>query len=138
MKRIIKIGFPILCVAVVGGTFYLLNKTLDKVNTGEAVDNEINYSENNTTLEETNDTTVIPSTTSYQEEVDKANQESENKTKAKELAEKKDGTRTQKVYFTNEGKEDDKYLVAVRDEETTEALIYYLVDVETETVEIYY
>jgi tRNA A37 N6-isopentenylltransferase MiaA len=138
MKRIIKIGFPILCVAVVGGTFYLLNKTLDKVNTGEAVDNETNYSENNTTLEETNDTTVIPSTTSYQEEVDKTNQESENKTKAKELAEKKDGARTQKVYFTNEGKEDDKYLVAVRDEETTEALIYYLVDVETETVEIYY
>ena len=32
MKRIIKIGFPIVCVAVIGGTFYLLNKTLDRVN----------------------------------------------------------------------------------------------------------
>ena len=32
MKRIVKIGFPILCVAVIGGTFHLLNKTQDRVN----------------------------------------------------------------------------------------------------------
>ena len=31
MRRIIKIGFPILCVAVIGGTFILLNKATERI-----------------------------------------------------------------------------------------------------------
>ena len=32
MRKIFKIGFPILCVAIIGGTFILLNKTTEKIN----------------------------------------------------------------------------------------------------------
>ena len=32
MRRIIKIGFPIVCLAIIAGTFVLLNKTAEKIN----------------------------------------------------------------------------------------------------------
>jgi len=31
MKKVIKIGFPIVCIAVIGGTFILLNNTTGKI-----------------------------------------------------------------------------------------------------------
>ena len=58
MKKVIKIGFPIVCVVIIGGTFYMLNK-LDKqvegslksqysntTNTSTESENEITNSEN--------------------------------------------------------------------------------------------
>ena len=48
MRKVIKIGFPILCIAVIGGTFILLNKTTEKINRNKLVEkNETNdYQEN--------------------------------------------------------------------------------------------
>ena len=40
MRKIFKIGFPILCVAVIGGTFILLNKTTEKINRLKLKDEE--------------------------------------------------------------------------------------------------
>lgn len=58
MKKVIKVGFPIVCVVIIGGTFYMLNK-LDKqvegslksqysntTNTSTESENEITNSEN--------------------------------------------------------------------------------------------
>ena len=42
------------------------------------------------------------------------------------------------VYYSNEGIENGKYIIAVRDIETTTAKIYYIVDIENEVVDIYY
>ena len=32
MKRVVKIGFPIVCVVIIGGTFFLLNGAKKRVN----------------------------------------------------------------------------------------------------------
>ena len=37
MRKVIKIGFPIACVAIIGGTFALLNNT-----TGKIIRNKLN------------------------------------------------------------------------------------------------
>lgn len=49
MNRVVKIGFPILCVCVIGGTFGLLKKFQKDVNEYIENSNEVNrVSENST------------------------------------------------------------------------------------------
>ncbi|MCI8309237.1 MAG: hypothetical protein HFJ45_03325 [Clostridia bacterium] len=160
MKRIIKIGFPIVCVAVIGGTFYLLNKTLDKVNASKQErENNSNVNEQNSpsyidenaiiqnvldknsvnNVSNTNNiSNTVTSTILVEEEEAIETKKIEDKEKAIELVKENEDERTRKVYYTNEGLDGDRYIVAVRYEDTTEVAIYYSVDVESESIEIYY
>ena len=160
MKRIIKIGFPIVCVAVIGGTFYLLNKTLDKVNASKQErENNSNVNEQNSpsyidenaiiqnvldknsvnNVSNTNNiSNTVTSTILVEEEEAIETKKIEDKEKAIELVKENADERTRKVYYTNEGLDGDRYIVAVRYEDTTEVAIYYSVDVESESIEIYY
>lgn len=47
MRKVIKIGFPILCISVIIGTFILLNKTTDKI-TRNRLDEEDTLTANDT------------------------------------------------------------------------------------------
>ena len=44
----------------------------------------------------------------------------------------------QTYYLTSEGEENGKYIIAVRNSETTVAQQYYIIDIEKQNVEIYY
>lgn len=166
MRKIIKIGFPIVCVAVIGGTFYLLNKTLDRVNAmnEDAKSNNITNVTNNTSQNllaqnnlsnsnvnnvsnaitnkvsnVSNSTNSVSTSTVLVEDQEKMEAKKlEDKEKVIELVKKRDGERRDKVYYTHEGTENGKYVVAVRYEATTEAIIYYEVDLENEKVDIHY
>lgn len=135
MRRAIKIGFPILCVAVIGGTFILLNKTTERINRNRLPedDEEVTTSEMQLVEEGTEETTNQVVTVSSEEA---KSQEMKNKAKAIEII-KKSAPPVSNSYCTNEGMAGDKYLVAIRDSVSKDAKIYYAVDVENETFEIY-
>ncbi len=140
MRRIVKIGFPIVCIAIIAGTFILLNKTTEKINKNkmtkdeEMIADNIFYEENvevNTENEVVNEnTTITPNT-----EEAKA-QEIDNKAKAIEIVKKLAPPLTN-VYYTNEGNENGLYIVAIRNNDTKIPNIIYAVDVENEKIEIY-
>ena len=144
MRKIIKIGFPIACVAVIGGTFYLLNKTVKRVNENN-YNNNIN--ENNSIIQKAEDATdtfenvskveenIINTIPEENKKIESENEEKD-KNKAIDIVKKKDVSRSN-VYYTNEGKNGNKYIVAVREEDTTEVVIYYSVDLDKEEIEIY-
>jgi len=148
MKKIVKVGFPIVCVVIIGGTFILMGKTANKIKETKKSNTNIEVNE---TKSEVKDKDMLSTSikagelnsTAVDEMVEVDGDETENSLeeqnykKACEIAKKKDEKRTAKVYYTNEGIEDGKYIVAVRLEETTEAINYYLVDIDTEKVEIY-
>ena len=145
MKKIIKVGFPILCVAVIGGTFILLNKTLDRVNRNKLVEKESEtnqisnqniQSENYITNETLYENNVTNKVLSPKEEEELKNKEEENKLKAIEIVEKL-APPSSNNYYTNEGKDNDKYIVAIRDMDSKIAQIYYIVDIDKESIEIY-
>ena len=145
MKKIIKVGFPILCVAVIGGTFILLNKTLDRVNRNKLVEkesetnqisNQNTQSENYITNETLYENNVTNKVLSPKEEEELKNKEEENKLKAIEIVEKL-APPSSNNYYTNEGKDNDKYIVAIRDMDSKIAQIYYIVDIDKESIEIY-
>ena len=113
MKKIIKVGFPILCVAVIGGTFILLNKTLDRVNRNKLVEkesetnqisNQNTQSENYITNETLYENNVTNKVLSPKEEEELKNKEEENKLKAIEIVEKL-APPSSNNYYTNEGKD---------------------------------
>lgn len=133
MRKVIKIGFPILCVAVIGGTFILLNKTTDRINKNRLKDDEV---EN-----EVVETTELDSEEIENESVEISSEEAKaqevkNKSQAIELV-KKLAPSVSNSYYTNEGMADDKYLVAIRDSISKDATIYYAVDIQNEKIEIY-
>ena len=135
MKKVIKIGFPILCLAVIGGTFILLNKTTQKINRNKLP--EENITEDVTNTDEKNDIeeNIVEENVVLNSEEAKTI-EIENKAKAIELV-KKLAPPTTNVYYTNEGTVQNKYLVAIRDNDTKNVNIYYIVDVENEKIKIY-
>ncbi|MBR1540214.1 MAG: hypothetical protein IJ629_03455 [Clostridia bacterium] len=137
MKKVIKIGFPILCIAVIGGTFVLLNKTTEKINKNRLTEEDEDQSfveskvpEEDENLEEENTSNVV-----VDPEEAKV-QEVKNKAKAIEII-KEVAPPTSNSYYTNEGMVEDKYLVAVRDSTSKEPKIYYAVDIVNESYEIY-
>lgn len=134
MRKVIKIGFPILCVAVIGGTFILLNKTTDRINRNKLNENEVVNSATKKIVEEVNqDNTIV--NTSVDSEDAKA-QEVKNKAKAIEIV-KKLAPPSSNVYYTNEGMVGTRYLVAIRDNTSKDVKIYYSVNIDSEQIEIY-
>lgn len=129
MKKIVKIGFPIVCVAIIIFTFWLMIDMKEKVDansdkkneTSEKIDNSLNK---NTENKVADDTLLNSKDYIY---LRKSIQVLEDEIKVKD-----------NQYFTSEGEEDGRYIVALRDAETTEAKIYYIVDVDTGEYEIYY
>ena len=134
MKKVIKIGFPILCVGVIAGTFILLNRTTDRISRNRLVEDDHNIVVNTTPYRPVTNAVPVVENTLSEEEI-KA-QEVKAKARAIELV-KKFTPPTTNTYYTNEGMVENKYLVAVRDNTTKNATIYYTVDINSEKVEIY-
>ena len=142
MRKIIRIGFPILCVSIIGGTFILLNKTAERINRNKLVENEeenIVYQEENV-INETVENEIIENeiveNTVYIDEEEAKLKEKENKEKAIEIV-KKLAPPLSNTYYTNEGMVGNYYIVAIRDNETKKEKIYYGVDIEKKEIEIY-
>ena len=136
MKKIIKIGFPVFCIIVIGGTFVLLNRTTARINRNKLQEDEIDNSFEDNVINEieydVNDNknnTVLSLEESKKIEI-------ENKAKAIEIV-KKLAPPLENVYYTNEGKVENNYLVAIRDNDDKNPKIYYSVDIENEEIEIY-
>ena len=163
MKKGFKVVVPLICVAVVGVTFYMIidiKNKVEKVNYGtddikntefdnntSNIESEINednetenvVSTNTTELNTTNDNT-INSTNVVSEEVTEEDAYSSNKfEQAIKLVQNKWGEDSS-VYFTSEGVDNKSglYLVAVRDKSTTAVKNYFKVNLETKKVEIDY
>lgn len=142
MKKVIKIGFPILCVAIIGGTFILLNKTTERINRTKLKEDDIynntveNKIDEDIEVEEENkdNGNQIKNAVIDQEEI--RVQEVKNKARAIELV-KQLAPPTSNSYYTNEGMTGTRYLVAIRDNDTKEIKIYYSVDIEKEKIEVY-
>lgn len=132
MRKIIKIGFPILCVAIIIGTFILLNNTTKRINKNKIKDksNEIENVVDDIFVDE--EIELINEISSEEAKI----LEVKNKEKAIELV-KKIAPPVSDCYYTNEKKENENYLVAVRDNKTKEVKIYYSVDIQNEKIKIY-
>lgn len=135
MKKIVKIGFPILCIAIIVATFIMLadikgkveeNKSKKTKETNETV-NEVENEVENEVVNEVREETGLLSKTEESVQFDKAAQILKGKV-----------TISNNQYITNENEEDGRYIIAIRNKETTEAEVYYIVDVETGEYEIYY
>lgn len=134
MRKLIKIGFPIVCIAIIGGTFVLLDRTTSKINRNKLSSDESSiYEENYIETEVSNGEEVLENIVNSE---DVKIKEIDNKAKAIELVKRLSPPLTN-VYYTNEGKVEDNYLVAVRDSETQIIKIYYVVDINNEKIEIY-
>ena len=134
MKKLIKIGFPIVCIAIIGGTFVLLDRTTSKINRNKLSSDESNiYDENVIETEVSNGEEVLENMVNSE---DIKIKEIDNKAKAIELVKKLSPPLTN-VYYTNEGRVEDNYLVAVRDSDTQITKIFYVVDINNEKIEIY-
>lgn len=135
MRKIIKIGFPIVCVAIIGGTFVLLNRTTNKINRNKLNSDEDSiYEENVIETKVSEGKEILENAVSSSEDVKV--KEIDNKARAIELVKKLSPPLTN-VYYTNEGKVEDNYLVAVRENDTQIVKIYYIVDINNEKIEIY-
>lgn len=135
MRKIIKIGFPIVCVAIIGGTFVLLNRTTNKINRNKLNSDEDSiYEENVIETKVSEGKEILENVMSSSEDVKV--KEIDNKARAIELVKKLSPPLTN-VYYTNEGKVEDNYLVAVRENDTQIVKIYYIVDINNEKIEIY-
>jgi len=138
MRKIIRIGFPILCVAVIGGTFILLNKTAERINKNSLKEKDTyeniaeNPSTNNAVIYETK--TEIENTVSNVEEA--KTQEIKNKARAIEIVKQLAPPMTN-CFYTNEGMIGEEYLVAIRDNDTKNVKIYYSVNIQKEKIQIY-
>ena len=134
MRKLIKIGFPIVCIAIIGGTFVLLDRTTSKINRNKLSSDESSiYEENVIETEVSNGEEVLENIVNSE---DVKINEIDNKAKAIELVKKLSPPLTN-VYYTNEGRVEDNYLVAVKDSDTQITKIYYVVDINNEKIEIY-
>ena len=161
MKKYLLIIIFIICVAILIGFLVVGNKN----NGNDAEENKVsNVVINNTVnnnaneidvneIENTVQNAIENITNSVNSEIENENtiEESETPTiseqtnvnvedsglegKAIDLA-KKEWGEDSSVYFTNEGKEGEYYIVAVRDKSTTSVQIYYKIDLVNNTVEI--
>lgn len=141
MRRIIKIGFPIVCLAIIAGTFVLLNKTAEKINRNKLVEEDESFNEVLNETEQLPDENVVNETanenavtTTDPEEIKVL--EAKNRAQAIELV-KRLAPPMSNVYYTNEGTENGLYIVAIRDNDTKNPNIIYSVDIENEKLEIY-
>ncbi len=79
MKKVIKVGFPIVCVVIIGGTFYMLNK-LDKQVEGSLKSQYSNTTNTSTESENeiTNSENIIQENVSYTVPVNTSTENNEN------------------------------------------------------------
>lgn len=138
MRKIIRIGFPILCVGIILVTFWMLADIKEK-----AESNKLNTEENSESDAENTIENNVENSIENEVEDKVSNQSSvfatENEislNKAIYILEKI--VDDENIYYTDEGMEEERYIVAVRDKETTQAKKYYIVDLETGEAEIYY
>lgn len=166
MKRSIKIGFPIVCILVVGGTLIALGNLSNKANkissknetntVNTSVKNEVNnnvvseypnFSYNANTVSNTNVENKVDESKKNENKTsnqDVTNNKTEvtdekNDTPDKEKAlelAKKEWGEDNSVYFTNEGVSSGKYIVAVRDKSNTAVKLFYKIDLNTKIVEV--
>ena len=151
MRKYIKYIFPILCVLIVGITFYMLfdiqNKVeekyyqFDNVVVNNNVDEDgflIIDDDTSNTVEDTN--TVEETNTVEKEEIAEKD-DAYAKTKLDQAINlvKKAWGEDNSVYFTNEGVSSDGiYTVAARDKVSTAVKNYFKVNLETKKVEVDY
>ena len=150
MNKIFKIGFPIVCLAIIIFTFWLMSDMKGKVETrkeneNKSIEADVNNSfknQLNLEVQENEINNELPIQLNNEvgqvgnnEFFDSIDDVYLNKSiqVLKNNIEIKDNQ-----YFTSEGEENGRYIVALRDKETTEAEIYYIVNVETGEYEIYY
>ena len=163
MNRKLKIIIPIVCVAVVGITFYFIfdikNKVEDinygtnNIEVDNEVENEImeeidtleenvveDYNKTDTSKTNTTEATTSVNTTSVGEEISEEDDAySNNKLEeAKSLVQKAWGE-DDSVYFTTEGvNSEGLYMVAAREKSSTNVRNYFKVNLETKKVEVDY
>lgn len=161
MKKGLKIIVPLICIIIVGITFYMIYDIRNKVEEINYGTNDIEVNEveeeikveieniveenddTNTVENETSTNTVVANTTdtnTVQEEVsDDEDAYSKNKLDlAKSLVQKSWGEDST-VYFTNEGiNSEGLYMVAARDKTSTAVKNYFKVNLNTKKVEVDY
>ena len=148
MKKIVKFGFPIVCVAIIIFTFWLMSDMKDKVDDKKSDKEEIEENVNEISENEIVENSI--GNKDYNEIGLDVNQ-TNNKTESSFFSNEGDIYLNKAIpvfrdkikinenqYFTSEGEEEGRYIVALRNSETTEAEIYYIVDIETGFFEIYY
>ena len=163
MKTRYKILITILIVALIDTLilFFIDNRHKNPqeipVNSQEVIENQVEEEPENEVEEQTENTEqseeqseVKQESQSQQEQIPKDTQivepeietdmnevleQKNNEEKALSLAKKEWGEDTS-VYFTNEGKKDIYYIVAVRSKETTAAITYYKIHTDLETIEV--
>lgn len=158
MNKKVKIAVPIVCVLVVGITFYMIFDIKNKVE-------KINYDTNDIVVENTVEENIIDEENTVNEENTIANDVSKENTTienvvtqsgSEEVSEEEDAYSTKKldeakylvkkawgdddtVYFTTEGvSSEGLYLVAAREKSTTNVKNYFKVNLETKKVEVDY
>lgn len=145
MKKSVKIGFPIVCVGIIAITFGMMVdiKSKAEVRNKEMKKEGSSYSENNNDIENKNNDSQVDN--ELENKINNTIVENDyiEETKinsAIDILKKKvyDNKNNENIYFSSEGEEDGKYIIAVRDIDTTEAKQYYIIDLKNELVEIYY
>ena len=158
MNKKVKIAVPIVCVLVVGITFYMIFDIKNKVE-------KINYDTNNIEAENTVEENIIDDENIVDEKNTVTNETSKENTVAnntvaqpssEEVSEEDDAYSTKKldeakylvkkawgdddtVYFTTEGvNSEGLYLVAAREKSTTNVKNYFKVNLETKDVDVDY
>ncbi len=138
MKKIVRIGFPIICLLIIAVTFWMLIDIKDQVEEDkkqkeEVAENELIQDDNQIIQNKIENEVIGNSTGSafFSDEKDVY------VNKAVQVL-KKEIEFTDKQYCTGEGEEDGRYIIAVRNSETTEAEKYYIVDIENGKFEAYY
>ena len=148
----LKVWVPIICVIVVGVTFFMLHDIQNKIEKMEDYENLANTNENNITNDVVNDqenqnfveeNTIqneIANNTVKNVSINQSNVTTEpgitdKKQKAIELVKKEWGS-DNSVDFVFDHVENDEYIVAVKDRSTATVKYYFRVNLETKTVEM--
>lgn len=156
----LKVWVPIICVIVVGVTFFMLHDIQKKIDKMEDYENLANTNENNTTNDVGNDpenqnfveentvqnevanevTNTATNNTVKNVSINQNNVTTEpgitdKKQKAIELVKKEWGA-DNSVDFVFDHVENDEYIIAVKDRSTATVKYYFRVNLETKTVEM--
>ena len=139
MRKSIKIGFPIICIGIIIVTFIMLNDIKKKAELSK----DTNKRENTENVEDNSVKNNIENT--INNEVTEEDRESffgseieVNMNKAMYIFKNQYQINDEYYYLTSEGEEKGRYIIAIRNKETTEVEQYYIINIESEEIEIYY
>ena len=134
MRKVVRIGFPILCIGIILVTFWMIGDIKKKVKENKTTSKIENKVENEITNEIANE--IVDENENTGENSFLGTEKDVKFNKATYILKKI--VTDENVYFTDEGMEENRYIIAVRDKETTETKQFYIIDIETEEIEIYY